>query len=220
MLRHDVHTVGPATAVRVLDIARTRLGWAMAVLFGLQSIQAYAVYGWFATLWRDSGYSASTAGFLVGIVAAMSIPLSFIAPPLFARDGDQRWVLYAAIVCYPVSYVALAIAPHALAFPVAVVLGAGMTTFPIVLTLIGLRARTPGATAALSAFTQSVGYLIAAIGPFGTGLLHDLSGGWTVPVVVLAALSVPLLGLAAYVGRPAYVEDQLDTSETAARGTV
>jgi MFS transporter, CP family, cyanate transporter len=210
LLRHDVHSGGrPASAVRFGDIARTRLGWAMAALFGLQSIQAYAVYGWFATLWRDAGFSAGTAGLLVGIVAGMSIPLSFIAPPLMARPGDQRWVLYAAILCYPVSYAALAIAPRALSVPGAIVLGAGMTTFPVVLTLIGLRARTPGATAALSAFTQSVGYLIAAIGPFGTGLLHDLSGGWTVPLVVLAALSLPLLGLAAYVGRPAYVEDQL-----------
>ena len=29
-------------------VARTRLGWAMALFFGLQSLQAYAVFGWFA----------------------------------------------------------------------------------------------------------------------------------------------------------------------------
>ena len=43
---------------RCLDVARTRLGWAMAVFFGLQSLQAYSVFGWFAELYRDAGFSA------------------------------------------------------------------------------------------------------------------------------------------------------------------
>ena len=79
----------------------------------------------------------------------------------------------------------------------------------MILTLIGLRARTPAGTAALSGFAQSTGYLIAGTGPFGIGLLHDASGGWTVPLVALLIITVPqfLLGLA--VSRPAYVEDEL-----------
>ncbi len=72
------------------DIARTRLGWAMTLFFGLQSLKAYAVFGWFATLWRDAGFGAGTASALVGIVAAMSIPLSLLAPQVVARPGDQR----------------------------------------------------------------------------------------------------------------------------------
>ena len=46
--------------VGLLDVARTRLGWLMALFFGLQSLQAYAVFGWFAELYRDAGFSAST----------------------------------------------------------------------------------------------------------------------------------------------------------------
>ena len=61
--------------------------------------------------------------------------------------------------------------------------GVAASVFPVVLTLIGLRARTSEGTAALSGFTQSVGYLIAAIGPFGMGCVYDLTGGWTVPLI-------------------------------------
>ena len=61
----------------------------------------------------------------------------------------------------------------------------------MILTLIGLRARTPAGTAALSGFTQSTGYLIAGVGPFGIGLLHDLSGGWTVPLIALLVAHGP-----------------------------
>ena len=91
----------------------------------------------------------------------------------------------------------------------AVVLGVALVTFPIVLTLIGLRTRSAGATAALSGFTQSTGYLMAAIGPFGVGVLHEATDGWTVPLLALIALSVPLFLIGLYVGRPAHLEDQL-----------
>ena len=49
---------------------------------------------------------------------------------------------------------------------------------------------------------------MAVIGPFGVGLLHDLSGGWTSPSSLLAD-HVPQLLLGLAVSRPAYVEDEL-----------
>ena len=73
------------------------------------------------------------------------------------------------IACYPIGYVGLMIAPYRLAVVWAIVVGVAPVTFPLILTLIGLRSRTPEGTAALSAFTQSAGYLIAAVGPFAVG---------------------------------------------------
>jgi CP family cyanate transporter-like MFS transporter len=204
--------------VRFGEIGRTRLGWAMAGFFGLQSMQAYAIFGWFATLWRDADFGAATAGALVGVVASVSIPLSLWLPQVVARPGDQRWVIFTVIGCYPVAYLGLVTSPHQLALLWALVLGVALTTFPIVLTLIGLRTRTASATAALSGFTQSTGYLLAVIGPFGVGTLHDASGGWTVPLVALIVLSVPLFALGAYVGRPAVIEDQLPRRVEASTG--
>ncbi len=219
MVAHDVRTGGSdgsdsARDVRFADLARTPLGWAMAGFFGLQSLQAYAVFGWFATLWRDAGFTAAEAGALVGVVAGMSIPLSLVVPRMVARPGDQRPVLLVVIACYPVAYLGLIASPHRLALVWAVILGAALATFPIVLVLIGLRTRTPGGTAALSGFTQSLGYLMAAVGPFGVGILHEASDGWRLPLLVLTALSLPLLALAWYVGRPAAIEDQLPVART------
>ena len=195
--------------VRLADVARTRLGLAMALFFGLQSMHAYAIFGWFAQLWRDHGYSPTTAGLLVGLVAATSIPLSLWLPAVVARSHRQRDLLLAVMACYPVAYVGLMVAPHDLAVVWAVVAGAATCTFPLILTLIGLRARTPSGTAALSGFTQSAGYLLAAVGPFTVGAVYDATGGWTWPLWFLVALTLPQLAVGAYVARPAYVEDQL-----------
>jgi len=209
LMRHDQDLEPAAHVVRFGDVLRTRLGLAMAGFFALQSAQAYIIFGWFAQLWRDHGFTARDAGLLVGILAAVSIPMSLWLPAALARRENQRGLLLTVAACYPVAYVGLLVAPHDLAVLWALLAGIGTTTFPIILTLIGLRARTPQGTAALSGVTQSVGYLLAAVGPFVVGVIYGATGGWGWSLVLLLSLVVPLMLLGAYVARPAYIEDQL-----------
>jgi CP family cyanate transporter-like MFS transporter len=122
---------------------------------------------------------------------------------------SQTWLIVGLWACYPTGYVGLLLAPVAGAWAWAVLIGIGAAIFPVVLTLIGLRARTSEGTAALSGFTQSVGYLLAAVGPFGMGALYDLTGGWTVPLLTLVGLVVLQLLAGLLVSRPAYIEDEL-----------
>lgn len=207
LVRHDGAPEADTHTFTLREVARTRLGWAMAAFFGLQSLQAYSVFGWFALVYRDAGFSAATAGLLLGVITAMSIPLSFWIPSLSARLENQSWLILGLVACYPVGYLGLIFAPVEGAWVWAVAVGAGLSMFPLVLTLIGLRARTSDGTAALSGFTQSVGYLVAAIGPFGMGVLYDATGGWTVPLSILLALVVPQLVAGLMVARPSYIED-------------
>ena len=69
---HDRHLERDRRSISFTDVARTRIGWAMVLFFGLQSLQAYSIFGWFAQLWRDNGYTAEQAGLLVGTAAASS----------------------------------------------------------------------------------------------------------------------------------------------------
>ena len=151
----------------------------------------------------------STAGLLLGAITGISIPLSFVVPAVAARMQNQSVLMWAMGACYLAGYVGLAVAPAGGALAWALLVGAGMSTFPLILTLIGLRSRTAPGTAALSGFTQSAGYLLAIVGPFGVGVLHDLSGGWTVPLMVMAAVNVPQLLVGLAVSRPSYIEDEL-----------
>ena len=209
LIVHDEAMETAPRSIRFGDVARTRIGWAMAGFFGLQSMHAYAVFGWFSLLWRENGYSPGHAGALVGVVAAVSIPLSLWVPRAVARRADPRRLVLAIMLCFPAGYLGLMVAPHSLAVLWALLVGIGAVTFPIVLTFIGLRSRTPEGTAALSGFTQSMGYLLAAVGPFGVGTLHDLTGGWTAPLLLLIGVTVPQIWLGLYAARPGYVEDQV-----------
>lgn len=213
LLRHDRRTPGSPATFGAGAVARTRIGWLMAVFFGFQALQAYSIFGWTAQVFRDAGFGADEAGLLLGATTAIGIPISFVIPAVTARARDPRVVLTVVMAFYPVGYLGLILAPADLPWLWALALGLGTCTFPFILTLIGMRSRTPAGTAALSGFTQSVGYLIAVVGPFGVGALYGASDDWTLPLAALMALCVPqyLVGLAA--ARPAYVEDQLSSRQ-------
>lgn len=217
LLREDRRTPSTpaAPAISLRQVAHTRLGWLMAAFFGFQSLQAYAVFGWFASVYRDAGFSAGTAGLLLGLITGVGIPLSFLVPWLAGRMDNVAPLMWGLGACYPLGYAGLILAPAAGAVLWAVLVGVALAMFPLALTLIGLRARTSEGTAALSGFTQSVGYLASVVGPFGFGVLHDLTGGWTVSLLALGALSVPLLIVGLAVSGPAYIEDELELVPTA-----
>lgn len=209
LLRHDATPQEGTHSVSLGQVARTRLGWAMALLFGLQSAMAYTMFGWFAQVYRDAGFSPTTAGILLGVITGMSIPIALWAPAAAARASDQRRLMIGLVGCYPVGYLGLLFLPAQGAWLWAVLLGVAAGVFPVVLTLIGLRSRTPSGTAALSGFTQGAGYAVSVIGPLGTGILYDATGGWTWPLLMLTAMAVVTGALALVVGRPLFIEDEL-----------
>ena len=45
-------------------------------------------------------------------------------------------------------------------------------------------------------------------------MLYDATGGWTVPLLLMIALVVPMAVLAGYVGKPLRTEDQLSSRVT------
>jgi CP family cyanate transporter-like MFS transporter len=185
----------------------SRTAWALTLLFATQSLQAYVAFGWFPTYLRDHGMTAAQAGLLVAFYSALAIPTSMVMPTLAPR-GQRRLVLV-LVSCYAVSYVGLALVPVGGAWLWMLLAGTASGLFPLALTLFGLRTRTPQSTAAVAAFTQGIGYLLAASGPFLVGITVGRPHDWTGMFVLLfAALAVCLVaGLRA--SRPTYVDDEL-----------
>ncbi len=204
---------GPApTAGRRLPLsalARTRVAWALAVYFGCQSMVAYVVFGWLSQILTDEGMSDTAAAAQVGIAIAVGIPLAALVPPLLGRISKPALLVIALSACYLAAFVGLLFVPPAFVWVLSVLIGIGTGAFPLALTLIALRSRTSMATTSLSAFTQCCGYLIASVGPFGFGILYDLSGGWTAPLLALCAVVVLQAVAGCLAVRPRFVEDEL-----------
>jgi CP family cyanate transporter-like MFS transporter len=214
LLRHDVREEGaPQPRYSLREVARSRLAWQMALFFGIHSSFAYSQFGWLPKIYADAGLDPATAGAMLGLLITVGIPLALLLPAYAARRSDQRLLVTVLCVCALAGFAGLLLAPTTLPWLWAVLLGVGGAAFPWCLTMLGLRAHSQDGTAVLSGFVQSIGYAIAALGPFGTGLLFDVSGGWRLPLAVLTALTVPMLLLGLTFARPRYVEDELLRAE-------
>ncbi|MFE2614726.1 MFS transporter [Micromonospora chalcea] len=198
----------PVAAPARVRPERTRLGWAMAVYFGAQSLSGYAIMGWLAQLFRDAGYRPEAAGLLLAGVTALGVPVALMMPTLAGRLATLRPLVLSLTVFSAAAYTGLALAPRGLAPLWVLLLALGQGAFPLILTTIGLRARTAEGTVALSAFAQSTGYVIAALGPLLVGILYEATGGWTAPIgFLLVALAVQTAA-GMVIARPRYIEDE------------
>ncbi|MDG4827879.1 MFS transporter [Solwaraspora sp. WMMD1047] len=201
-------TGGPAAAGRLLvRPARTRLGWAMAIYFGTQSLGGYAVMGWLAQLFRDAGYSPRDAGLLLAAVTALGVPIALVMPAVVHRLRTLRPLVLILSAALVVAYLGLALAPRGAAAAWVGLLAVGHGAFPLILAAIGLRTRTAEGTVALSAFAQSTGYAIAALGPLLVGILYEATAGWAVPIGFLIVALAVQTAAGLEIARPRFVED-------------
>jgi CP family cyanate transporter-like MFS transporter len=199
-------------AVRLRDLRHSRMALALMVFFGVQGLEAYVVIGWAAQYLRDMGLSAATAGLLLGLNQVIGIPLSAVVPTLTVRHRLQRPLLSGFMACYAVGWTGLWLAPRAAPWLWMSFLALAMASFPMVLTLIGLRARTPETTAALSTYVQSWGYVIAGAGPLLVGVLRGATGGYTAMFVLVLGGVAVLMWTGWLITRERYADDEVNRS--------
>ncbi|MFF5337493.1 CynX/NimT family MFS transporter [Streptomyces sp. NPDC013181] len=199
---------GAQPQAAVLRITRSRTAWALACFFGLQATAAYITMGWMPQIFRDAGVSAGTAGVLLALIMAMGVPLAFVIPRVAGRMRHQGPIVVLLGACGLTGYAGLYLAPAGGAWVWALLLGISNCAFPLALTMIGMRARSGAGVVRLSAFAQSTGYLISIPGPLLVGVLYQHSGGWGLPIALMAALMVPQMVMGVLAGRDRTIEDE------------
>lgn len=202
------HTPG-RVAPGKMKIYRSRTAWALSIFFGAQGLSAYFVIGWMPQILTDAGIAPSQAGLLLALTTGLAIPVALLLPSFAGRMRDHRLLAGGMTVLIGLGYLGLALAPATLPWVWAILMGVGGGCFPLALTMIGMRTSSTRYTAALSGFAQSVGYLIAAVGPFLVGTLHDATDGWAIPIGVVGLFLLPQFIAGMIAGRDRKIEDEL-----------
>ena len=201
----DVEKAQPAMAGRVWH---SPLAWALAVVFAVSSLNAYAMFAWLPQILHDvAGVSPADAGALLSVYAGMGIPAGLLVPLLAARMRNVAILIYAGVAFFVVGYLGLILAPGAATWLWVALAGLGPLLFPLCLVLINVRTRTHAGSVALSGFTQGLGYTLGALGPLAVGVLHQLTGSWTLALLVLTATVLAAAVAGAVVARRRYLED-------------
>ncbi|PYY32974.1 hypothetical protein DEI89_11350 [Curtobacterium sp. MCBD17_030] len=208
--REDAGPVNPAPTVVVTRLWRSRAALSITALFSSSAICTYAAFAWLPEILQDVARSTPTeAGVLPAITGLISVPGALIAPLLVPRLRNVGWLIAAGVLSFALGYLALLLAPAPLTLLWVLLIGCGSILFPVCLVLINVRTRTHGGTVALSGFAQGTAYALGALGPLLVGLLHGASGGWTLPLLFLLAVTLAAAIPSITLGRPTFVEDEL-----------
>lgn len=203
---HPARDVGGAPAPKVAGarfILADHVAVAVTLYFGLQALSFYAMLAWLPTILVDTArMDPAAAGALLAGAAALGAPAALVVPRAASRAADQsRWAIAVTIV-NAVALGGLLFGPASAPVLWALLYGLGTgAAFPLAMTLVVLRTSDARQTGRLSASAQSAGYLLAAAGPLGVGLLYAATDSWTVPLSALAAVLVAQGAAGAAAGR-------------------
>jgi MFS transporter, CP family, cyanate transporter len=180
---------------------RSRPAWLVAGFLSLQASIAYAYIAWLAPAYRDHGWSAVSAGALLGGIHFFQLFTALLLPILADRSDDRRRPLMAAVGCTVVGAVWLFALPDLLPWAAVAALGLGLGGgFALSLVLIVDYAADPAASSRLAAMAFRVCYSAAAAAQVAVGALHDATGGFGVPFGLLAVMALVQLAMATRLG--------------------
>lgn len=191
-----------AEDIRGLVLLRSPVARQVTGYLALQSFQFYSYAAWLPTLLGDEGIDPRTAGYMLMLSNLTGAAGALVLPVFIKRLRTQRPPVVAVTSFYLVSLLGLLVAPSAGAWVWVCIYGVAQGSgFSLALTLMVLRSPDTAVAARLSGVAQLIGYLVAATGPVLLGVVHDLTGGWEWPIVVLLVLLGPMLWVGLGAGR-------------------
>ena len=171
---------------------RSSVAWGLALIFGLQSLLYYGVIAWLPAVYRERGWTESSAGSLVAVVNLVSLVAAIAIPFVADRVASRRQQLASIATLLVAALAGVLVVPESGGLW-AVCLGFGLgAIFPLALTLPIDVATGPAEAGGFTAFMLLGGYLIAGVGPVLLGLVRDATGGFSASLLLLVGVAVLL----------------------------
>lgn len=170
----------------IKHLGKNSLAWQVALFMGLQSLTFYVILAWLPEILQAQGMSPSRAGLIFSLAEAAGIFGSLLFPILAEKVQNHRLLIGVLIVLETISLLGLIFPAIPFITPWALLIGFELGgTFSLSLLFIVLRTSTTEGATELSGMAQSIGYLLAAVGPALFGFFFDISHTWALPLILL-----------------------------------
>ncbi|MGV9797247.1 CynX/NimT family MFS transporter [Mycobacterium sp. NPDC003449] len=192
-------------------VMRNPIAWAITIFMAAQSTIFFAITAWLPEILIERGLSPAGAGAVLAVCQIASLLSSLIAPMIAVRYRDQRvFTLITVGLCAAgfIGFLSTDQGPVLWTLCIMVGPGAGVA---LSLLFMVLRSTSSAQTSQVSGMAQSMGYLLAAAGPLILGVLHDLTGSWTVATAALSTVLIPQALAALIAGRDVTMAEPAET---------
>lgn len=176
-----------------IPLWKSPVTWAVTGAMGLQSLLFYTTAAWIPEIYIAQGVAADRAGWMFSIMQISQVPMALVVPIIASKMTSQRPLVLMFTAFYIIGFTGVVMEWTSFAVLWMILLGlAGGASFALAMMFFTLRTRTAFEAADLSGFAQSLGYLLAAVGPILFGYLHDLFGGWDIAGWLFVAVTALL----------------------------
>ncbi|MBO0995410.1 CynX/NimT family MFS transporter [Bacillus sp. SD088] len=206
----------PSESVKVVKASEQKgksiwhspLAWHITIFMGLQSLIFYTFITWLPEILQTHGYSSSASGWMLFLMQFALIPVTFIIPVVAEKMKDQKVISGITAFFFMAGIVGLFLGSKLL-IPLSVILigiAAG-SAFSLAMMFFSLRTSSGQEAAEMSGMAQSLGYLLAAVGPMLFGGLHDLFHSWKIPLLLLFLLAMVIFITGVNAGKSKVISD-------------
>ncbi|MGG1615907.1 CynX/NimT family MFS transporter [Paenibacillus sp. NRS-1782] len=186
-------TTSQQMASNDVNVWRSPLAWQVTLFMGIQSMVFYVLIAWLPEILKQQGIDSNQSGWYLSIMQLALLPFTFIVPVIAGRMSSQRLLVVITIILLLTGTLGLLYGSSNIILLWIIILGiGGGCAFSLSMMFFGLRTKNAHQAAELSGMAQSIGYLLAAIGPALIGFLHDATNSWNLPLFILLGASVLL----------------------------
>lgn len=184
------------------SIWQSSQAWCLLFYMAGSSMSFYITVTWLPTIARNHGMSGNLASIIAGFLQLFSMPAAFIIPLWASKMKRRNSLILGSSILTGIGFLGLMVPTANFAYYTLMTLCLGLGTaasYSLIMTLFGLKTKDANTTRDLSGMVQSVGYIIAALGPVTTGWLKSLTNNWSVSLLVsfLVVVICTIFGLLA-----------------------
>ncbi|WP_139997400.1 CynX/NimT family MFS transporter [Paenibacillus paridis] len=195
-------TISQQIASNEVNVWQSPLAWQVTLFMGIQSMIFYVLIAWLPEILKQQGIDSNQSGWYLSIMQLALLPFTFIVPVIAGRMSSQRLLVVIITILLLTGTLGLLYGSSNIILLWIIILGiGGGCAFSLSMMFFGLRTENAHQAAELSGMAQSIGYLLAAIGPILIGFLHDLTNSWNLPLFILLGASVLLFIVGIGAGR-------------------
>lgn len=176
-----------------VNVWRSPLAWQVTLFMGIQSMVFYVLIAWLPEILKQQGIDSNRSGWYLSIMQLAMLPFTFVVPVIAGRMSSQRLLVVITSTLLLTGTLGLLNGSSDIILLWIIILGiGGGFAFSLSMMFFGLRTENAHQAAELSGMAQSIGYLLAAVGPALIGYLHDATNSWKLPLFILLGASVLL----------------------------
>lgn len=190
------------------EIFKSKVAWAIIFYMGSQSFMFYTTVTWLPKILNLKGFDYNFISYILTTFQMSGLPLSLLIPIIAARMKNQKLIAIFVALGYFLGSIGLLVSNSKIQIILCMfIMSVGCTgTYAAAIILMELRSKTSHTVAIISGISQSIGYIIAAVGPILLGYLFSLTNNYIVPISILIVVSFILVLSGIIAGKNEYMD--------------